>query len=217
MLTHDDTAQARARVGSWLKLAATSLSLAATLTSANYAHAGIKNNFLRWVGICHSVGYHAQECCPCAREGQPMYGTPCTQGYFNPRPRGPIVLHESDYGMYSPSHLYWQGGDVYQGEYPADALTTPTEVVSPEEVVLPIEGTPESDPPPAGPDETSPAAEPAPEPTPAPAATPEARGPRYRSTKATRSVSATRNSRTVSSRAPRYVPGPQRQSAVQSR
>ncbi|MBX9789919.1 MAG: hypothetical protein K2Y37_13460 [Pirellulales bacterium] len=175
-------------------------------------HVGPVNTMFRWIGVCYSVGYHAQECCPCAAAGQPLYGSPCAQGYLNPQPRGPIVLQECDHGMYSPSHLYWQGGDTspYQGEM----ITAPTEVTAPAETetTVPTDAAPANDPPPAGPDE----AEPAPEPAPAPSAS-SPRGPRYRSTKSSRSVSGARSSRSANSRGQRYVPGPSRSSAVQSR
>jgi hypothetical protein len=186
------------------------------IAAPGVAQAGLKNDVFRWFGICHSVGYHAQECCPCSREGMPLYGDPTTQGYFNPRPRGPMVLHPTDYTMDYPSSLYWQGVDPYRTPATAapqgEVITTPEEAAPVEAV--PVE-TPESDDPPVGPDE----ADPAPEPGPAPAS-PSAssnRGARYRSTNTSRNVSKSRSSRSSSSRGQRYVPGPQRSSAVQSR
>jgi len=208
--------EARRASRSWLPpTVAAALSLTLALAMPAVAQAGLKNDVFRWFGICHSVGYHAQECCPCSREGMPLYGDPTTQGYFNPRPRGPMVLHPTDYGMYQPSYLYWQGVDPYQTPAAAaqgEVITTPTEETAPAEDA-PLD-TPESDDPPVGPDE----AEPAPEPGPAPApSASSSRGPRYRSTNSSRNVSKSRNSRSSSSRGQRYVPGPQRSSAVQGR
>ena len=204
----------------WARQAPTRLALVLLVGMATSAdevqakHVGPVNTMFRWIGVCYSVGYHAQECCPCAAAGQPLYGSPCAQGYLNPQPRGPIVLHECDHGMYSPSHLYWQGGEGYPGQYPyqGEMITAPTEVAAPDETAAPTEAAPADDPPPAGPDEAEPAPEPAGAPAPS-AASP--RGPRYRSTKASHSTSGTSSSR--SNRGQRYVPGPQRSSAVQSR
>ena len=191
------------------------LSLTLALAMPGVAQAGLKNDVFRWLGICHSVGYHAQECCPCSREGMPLYGDPTTQGYFNPRPRGPMVLHPTDYTMDYPSALYWQGIDPYRT--PAAAAPRGEEITTPEEAApveaVPVE-TPESDDPPVGPDEAEPAPEPAPAPAPSASSN---RGARYRSTNTSRNVSKSRSSRSSSSRGQRYVPGPQRSSAVQGR
>ena len=210
--------EARRASRSWMPpTVAAALSLTLALAMPAVAQAGIKNDVYRWFGICHSVGYHAQECCPCSREGMPLYGDPTTQGYFNPRPRGPMVLHATDYGMYAPSNLYWQGQaiDPYQAPTAAaqgEVITTPTEETAPAEGA-PLE-TPESDDPPTGPDEAEPAPEPGAAPAPSASST---RGPRYRSTNSSRNVSKSRNSRSSNSRGQRYVPGPQRSSAVKGR
>lgn len=217
MLTHvEPVSEARPARRSWLpsKVAA-AWGVMLAIAVPGVAQAGLKNDVFRWFGICHSVGYHAQECCPCSREGMPLYGDPTTQGYFNPRPRGPMVLHPTDYTMDYPSSLYWQGVDPYRTPAAAapqgEVITTPEEAAPVEPV--PME-TPESDDPPVGPDE----AEPAPEPGPAPAPSASSnRGPRYRSTNSSRNVSKSRSSRSSSSRGQRYVPGPQRSSAMQSR
>jgi hypothetical protein len=216
MLTPVETIS-EARRASRSKLGPTvAAAFALALAMPHVAQAGLKNDVFRWFGICHSVGYHAQECCPCSREGMPLYGDPTTQGYFNPRPRGPMVLHPTDYTMAYPSALYWQGVDPYRT--PAakpprgEVITTPEEEPAPVDAV-PAEA-PESDDPPVGPDE----AEPAPEPGPAPAPSASSnRGARYRSTNSSRNVSKSRSSRSLSSRGQRYVPGPQRSSGVQSR